>query len=308
MWGIRDELKKINSVSTVIAILVFIFIGNIVITFFYHDSSFSSKKALYDERDMYAETLETYREGIEDEYDMKDICIKKIAIIDYCIENNIPYQQLSVISNLSKNVLLINFIIIFMLLLVYNLISVEYSNGTWKYLIILNKGNYKRIMLKKKLAVYTIILGVTFIFLVSAIIYGSVVYKEWSNVVIDYINGKIIVTTYTSEIINMIIGLLVRGIVYGSLTFLLAVILKEKKIGIIGMVLLVLFENTIYTFLDNFKVSVVLPYRYLYILENVSDYQALIVGKAVIYIIVFLVLLNLLTYWLLKNKWRFFHT
>lgn len=301
MRGIRDELKKINSASTVIAMLVFLFIGNIVITFFYHESSFSSKKALYDERNMYAETLETYKEDSEDEYHIKDICIEKIAVIDYCIENNIPYQQLSVISNLSKNALLANFVIIFILLLIYNLVSVEYSNGTWKYLVILNNGNYKKIMLKKKLATYAIIAGLIIIFLASAIIYGIVVYKNWWNVLIDFIDGKVIVTTYTSEIINMIVGLIAKGMVYGSLTFLLAVILKEKKIGIIGMVLLVLFESTIYNFFNNFKISAVLPYQYLHIVENVSDYGPLMVGGAVTYIITFLLLINVLIYWSLKK-------
>ena len=301
MRGIRDELKKINSVGTIIAMILFLFIGNIVITFLYHESSFRSKEALYDERELYATTLETYKEDSEDEYDIKNICIEKIAIIDYCIENDIPYQQLSVVSNLSKNALLVNFVVIFMLLLIYSLVAVEYSNGTWKYLVILNKGNYKKIMVKKKLASYLILSGLSVIFLVSVIIYGMVVYRDWYHVSLDFINGKVVTATYQGEVINMIAGLFTKGIVYGSLTFLLAVILKEKKIGMIGIVLLVLFENTIYSFLNNFKISIVLPYRHLHILENISGYEPGIVGGAVIYIAVFLVLINLLIYRFLKK-------
>lgn len=301
MREIKNEWKKINSVGTILALVIFILIGNVIITFLYHESVFVSKKALEEERELYQSALETCEEGQEDAYKIKDICMEKIAIIDYSIANDIPYQQLSVVSNLGKNILLVNFVVIFMMLLIYSMVSVEYTNGTWKYLVILTKGNYKKIMAKKKLASCTVVVGLALIFFVVAALYGIVVYKDWSHVSLEFVNGKVITGTYNSAVLNVAASVFTKGIVYGSLTFLAATVLKEKKIGIIGIVLMILFENSIYDFLNNFKISHILPYRYMHILENAGEYEGVVIGEAIVYIAVFLVIINLFTYYFWKK-------
>ncbi len=302
MTGIINEMKKLNLRGMLIAMLICFVLSNVVISFLFHDSSFRSQSALEDEKNLYVETLASIENDKEDEHNMKNICEEKIAIIDYCISNNIPYQQLSVPSNLAKNTIAANFVIIFIVLLVNSLITVEFRNDTWKNIIVITNGNARKILLKKKMAEYLIILGTIVSFLVVAVVYGAVVYRNWSNISVDYVGGAIVVSTYNQEIINMLVSLFVKAVVYGSMAFLLAVIFKEKKIAVIGITLLILFENTIYGFLSTFHFSSILPYRYLHILENVCDYQMATRWKAMGYTVFLLLCVNMLAVYSFKKK------
>lgn len=67
---------------------------------------------------------------------INEMCDKKIAILDYSIDNGITYQQLSIVSNLEKNSLLIDFIIIILIYISYSIINIEDECGTWKNIYI----------------------------------------------------------------------------------------------------------------------------------------------------------------------------
>ena len=291
MISVINELRKMKIGRVYIAMLIFFVFGNIFISFLYHDNSFQSHEALENERNMYVETLASIEN--EDEYNLKNICEEKIAIINYCIDNNIPYQQLSVPGNLAKNAVAENLAILFIVLLINNLVSVEYHNDTWKNIFLLTNRNGKIVLLKKKITELAIIIGVIVSFLGVAVVFGVIVYRDWTNITIDYVNGAIMTSTYTHEIINMVVSLLVRAFIYGGISFITAVICKEKTVTVIIITVLVLFEKPIYEFLKILKFSYLLPFDYMHILENVCDYERSIAVKAILYVFLLLIIMNM---------------
>lgn len=141
---------------------------------------------------------------IEEELGINEVCDENIAIINYCIENEIPYQQLSIAGNLEKNTLLIGLIIIILIYITYSIVNVEDECCTWKNIYILNKMDSKRIVLKKKMTQYATMLLSVFLFYAIAFIFGMIMYGDWNNIKLEYINGIVIEGNYNNELINIL--------------------------------------------------------------------------------------------------------
>lgn len=300
MRCIRHELKKINIIKFIVALLIFLTVGNIAIGFLYNEKQFSSQKALMQERNIYVEAKENIDQ--EDSYGIEDICDEEIAKIDYCMDNDIPYKQLSVASNLVKNGLFVSIITIFIMMIVYNIVAVEDENNTWKNLLIINKINYKRIYVRKKNAGLLAALGIVIIFIGFVLLFGTIRYHSWGNVNLLYQDGKIVLGKYNNEIINMIICLIVKGIVYSSIAFLIACITKKSRIAIVIPIVLLMFESTIKSVLEQFKIANILPFKYMNILENVSSFGMKEIVLAMIYMLVLLICMDIGSYYAIRNK------
>lgn len=300
MRCIRHELKKINIIKFIVALLIFLTVGNIAIGFLYNEKQFSSQKALMQERNIYVEAKENIDQ--EDSYGIEDICDEEIAKIDYCMDNDIPYKQLSVASNLVKNGLFVSIITIFIMMIVYNIVAVEDENNTWKNLLIINKINYKRIHVRKKIAGFLAALGIVIIFIGFVLLFGTIRYHSWGNVNLLYQDGKIVLGKYNNEIINMIICLIVKGIVYSSIAFLIACMTKKSRIAIVIPIVLLMFESTIKSVLEQFKISNILPFKYMNILENVSSFGMKEIVLAMIYMLVLLICMDIGSYYAIRNK------
>lgn len=300
MRCIRHELKKINIIKFIVALLIFLTVGNIAIGFLYNEKQFSSQKALMQERNIYVEAKENIDQ--EDSYGIEDICDEEIAKIDYCMDNDIPYKQLSVASNLVKNGLFVSIITIFIMMIVYNIVAVEDENNTWKNLLIINKINYKRIHVRKKIAGLLAALGIVIIFIAFVLLFGTIRYHSWGNVNLLYQDGKIVLGKYNNEIINMIICLIVKGIVYSSIAFLIACMTKKSRIAIVIPIVLLMFESTIKSVLEQFKISNILPFKYMNILENVSSFGMKEIVLAMIYMLVLLICMDIGSYYAIRNK------
>lgn len=300
MRCLRHELKKINIIKFIVALLIFLTVGNIAIGFLYNEKQFSSQKALMQERNIYVEAKENIDQ--EDSYGIEDICDEEIAKIDYCMDNDIPYKQLSVASNLVKNGLFVSIITIFIMMIVYNIVAVEDENNTWKNLLIINKINYKRIHVRKKIAGLLAALGIVIIFIGFVLLFGTIRYHSWGNVNLLYQDGKIVLGKYNNEIINMIICLIVKGIVYSSIAFLIACMTKKSRIAIVIPIVLLMFESTIKSVLEQFKISNILPFKYMNILENVSSFGMKEIVLAMIYMLVLLICMDIGSYYAIRNK------
>lgn len=300
MRCLRHELKKINIIKFIVALLIFLTVGNIAIGFLYNEKQFSSQKALMQERNIYVEAKENIDQ--EDSYGIEDICDEEIAKIDYCMDNDIPYKQLSVASNLVKNGLFVSIITIFIMMIVYNIVAVEDENNTWKNLLIINKINYKRIYVRKKIAGLLAALGIVIIFIGFVLLFGTIRYHSWGNVNLLYQDGKIVLGKYNNEIINMIICLIVKGIVYSSIAFLIACITKKSRIAIVIPIVLLMFESTIKSVLEQFKIANILPFKYMNILENVSSFGMKEIVLAMIYMLVLLICMDIGSYYAIRNK------
>lgn len=297
-----NECKKSISIVGVVAMLTFLLFGNMFIYMLYDNNGADWRANAASEKEYYVEALKQVESQGEDELGIASTCVEQMSIIDYSLANDIPYQSVSVFENISKNSILANFVVIIISLVAYNLICVEFSNDTWKNVVIFNSGNYKKILAKKRMASYVAMFGMILMFMLVAILFGAVVYKDWSNIVLEYRNGTIIESTYNNDIVDMAAGLVVRGCFYSGLAFLLASLFKDKKIGVVVLVLLVIFESSIYELIRKFNISDFLPFNNLNVLMNVTDYTATAIVGATAIVVAYVVLMEMGAYYALKRS------
>lgn len=303
MRYLRNELKKSISIIEILAMLVFLIVGNWFIYLLYENKETDWRVHAISEKEYYVEALKQIETQGEDELGITKICVEEIAIIDYALENDIPYKKLSVFENISKNNILTNFIVIMISLMAYNIICVEFNNDTWKNVVIFNSSNYKKIFLRKKMVSHIITIGMIGVFVAVAILFGAMVYRNWSNVILYYSNGIVNEGTYNNDIINMLTGVFIRGCVYSSLAFLFAALFKEKKGGIVVLVLIIIFENTIHELTNEMSISTYLPFRNINVLLNITDYKISEIIGAVSVIFVYVVLIEIGAYYALKKNY-----
>lgn len=293
MRCVIDEFRKIEITKYFIILTVLLLIGNMVLGFLYHNSELDSTEALKREKQSCIEARELATK-YDDEYKMANYLDEQIELISYSIKHGTPYQQLSIASNFVKNGMLENVVVIIVIIIAYNLIEVERESRTWKNLIIFNKFNRNKILLRKKLATIISIVVAIALFIIMAFAFGFIRYKAWGNVQAVYSNGAVITKNYNSEIFSVIVSIIVKCFIYSEAAFCISFLSEKSRVYIIVPVILLLFEKTIYSFLCNFKWNKVLPYYHLNILENVSYHMNQEVVIALIYILIFAVLLELI--------------
>lgn len=294
MNSIFDELKKISFVKILIVLIIVLVLGNFVINLLYNDNRYDSLQLLEEEKENYIEMKNTIGD-IEEELNINEMCDENIAIINYCIENEIPYQQLSIAGNLEKNTLLIGLIIIIIIYITYSIVNVEDECCTWKNIYILNKTDSKRIVLKKKMTQYATMLLSVFLFYAIAFIFGMIMYGDWNNIKLEYINGIVVEGNYNNELINILPNFLFRSIFYTELTFCLTCILKKSKVALIIPILVVLFEKNIGDLLKIMKIDSIFPIKYLQIVNEVTANTTKEIIIAISYIIVTAIILSILS-------------
>ena len=300
MRALLYEYKKNKVCPYIIFAVLILLVGNVIIGFLYHDSTFGNRDRLEEERQFFVTALE--EAGEDADVFIQETCEEKISIISYCIEHDIPYGQLSIYSNFVKNNMLLGLIICLIALVSYNFVAVEDENGTWKNLILASKGRLDKIYFRKKIAAVLAVILVNLIFILVAFLYGAIRYGNWNDVNISYAEGQIILSSYSNQIQNVIISGMVRGTVYSSLAFLIACSFRRSKIALISLIVLTLGESTINNFLNNFKISKFLPFHYLEILENFHDYPVKTQIIAMIYVAFMLAIFHVVSYTIIKRK------
>jgi hypothetical protein len=300
MKCILDEWKKIGAIKYFGILIVALLLGNIVIGFLYHNSEGDSVENLQKEKQSYIEMMQI-ADVSNDEEDIVNKCEEQIALIDYSIEKGVPYQQLGIVSNFVKNGMLENIVVIMVIIMSYNLIMVESENKTWKNLLILNKLNSKKILLRKKAAVGIGILGAIVLFTGIALLFGMIRYGNWGNIQVLYDNGTVTTTNYNSEVINVCISIVMKCLVYAGFAGLMAILFHKTKMGIIVPIILLLMEGNIYSFLSYFKWDVILPFKHMNVLEHITYFRAKEIVIAFIYLVVCFIVMEITSFFSLRK-------
>ncbi len=294
MISIVDELKKIQFCKTLILIILFLILGNVVIQFLYNDSSYSSLENLQNERNTYISMKNIIDE--EDRNEVETLCDKQIAIIDYSIENNIPYQQLTVVSNLVKNEYIINFIIIIIMFCVYSLITIEDENKTWKNLCVLHKGKYVKSLTNKIIAQYVIVIIMFVMITFVALIYGMIIYGNANNIKLIYDNGTIIRDNYNNDIVNIFIGSIIRSCFYSTITYMLACLTKRNKLALVLSIIIFVFEKQIASLFELLHIEWIMPIKHLGVLEEMARSGISNVIISSIYIVTVIIMMYIISF------------
>lgn len=294
MNSIFDELRKISIIKMVLVLMLVLILGNFIIGLLYNDNRYESLQLLEEEKEDYIDMKNTIGDN-DDGLNINEMCDKKIAILDYSIDNGITYQQLSIVSNLEKNSLLIDFIIIILIYISYSIINIEDECGTWKNIYILNKADCKRIVLKKKMAEYASVLLSVFLLYAIAFLFGILMYGDWNNIKLEYVNGIVIERNYNNELVNMMSNVLFRAFFYSEETFCLACILKKGKMALLIPILIVIFENNIGHFLEMIKIDMIFPIKYIQIFREVTSNTTKEIIMAITYIVITTIILNILS-------------
>ncbi|MCR5667547.1 MAG: hypothetical protein K6G05_00665 [Lachnospiraceae bacterium] len=295
------ELKKIEFYKYLLVMLVILLIGNMGISFLYNEDKFDSIEELEEEKQIYIDAVQSVQG--EDQYGVVQTCEEEISIIDYCINNDIPYKQLTIWGNIAKNRNLLGVVLIILLLAIHSVNAVEDDNNTWKNMVVANQNDFRSIFYRKIITIYSLILLLLLFFVGFIVIFGAIRYGTWSNINLYFENDKLIVGTYNFEIIELIVSFIVQGMFYGSVVFLISCIIKKSRTLFIIPIVVMLLEGVIASILERFKnVAGVLPFAKLRIIENLYSYSKVDDIKAIVYILLCIVVMHVFAYYMLRRK------
>lgn len=105
-----------------------------------------------------------------------------------------------------------------------------------------------------------------------------------NNIKLVYENGVVIEHSLSNEALNVIMRLSTKSILYSNLAFMLSLIVKNDKIGMLIPTILILFEDTIGSFTNRFTAAKLLPYKYLRILSEITYHKTGEIIIAIVYI------------------------
>ncbi|MBE5903617.1 MAG: hypothetical protein E7275_04955 [Pseudobutyrivibrio sp.] len=291
MKKIIYELKKTNYIKMLLMYTVVLVAGNLLIQIMYNSNSNSE---ILEEKKMYEEGLEANDE------ELNELFKKELVIIDYCIENNISYKSLSAITNLEKNKILVPVVLILIVICRCKSITVENENKTWILLKMYIKEP-RRIWVMKNISGVCQTLVMLGLFVVIALLYGTLKYQSFENIKLIYDESRVVVGNYTGDIVNMLSSLTLKAIIYGELGYLMVMCI-DSKIVIAGLWLIIVMENNIYNLLSSYRISKLLPFEYFDTFENLVDRNIQQIFVAILYMLGFVIVIKYASLKILKKS------
>lgn len=295
MKSLIDEYRKTWTLKNLI-IVVGLFLAINVMYFFLNSPTTTSdwRQEAQDTKSFDEEYLNDTKEF--DTYDSIDLVLienakNEIQIIEYSLENNIPYGNISVWTH-SKNVLITSiFVVIIMVIIGGKTISCEYECGTWKNLMSTGKSRYEKLIEKYFYTFLQVFCGV-FLFALVTFIFGSIFYGSIGTTTnLQVISNEIVTVSILPTITSSLYVLFVKTIFFTFFTQSLNLITRNGKISIITGVLFIVFSSNINAYLKDYTVSKYLPFQYLVYkgsdLSSMSSYLTYTI-ILILYIILFL--------------------
>ncbi|SHI11551.1 ABC transporter permease subunit [Clostridium intestinale] len=247
-------------------------------------------------------TLSTDEEASLEYKQVTEICNNIVKKIDYCLENDIPYNPSNVWFFLSRIDKLGMGIVILAVVLSARVLGIENENFTWKNMFISGNSRTKLIFAK---VIFSLLISIG-IFLACAFIAFLVGFFRFGFngndiLIINIINDKI-----ASE--NMIINFIyfnfisiIKSIFYISLLMCIGAILDKDRISTVAIVCLVIGNNGIKDSVAQYRLSELLPFKYLaYTINDMKVVNNIVQFFTVL--ILFSILFYLISIYIYKTK------
>ncbi|MBM7542256.1 ABC transporter permease subunit [Amphibacillus cookii] len=202
----------------------------------------------------------------------------EIDLIDYSIENDIPYRPSNVWFFMTKLEMLTLFIIITSLLLGSRVLAVEDENNTWIN-IIKSCNNRSSIIAAKLISAIITVVTYFLLFYIIGFIIGLIRFGINGNdfVTVGWIDGSFEMENMIVSFIKTIGLGMTKAIFYTVLISALNIVIGKNKICVFIGICLVVFNEYISAFLANYKLNSIFPFKYLaYSLDHLNTIQELV--------------------------------
>lgn len=260
----KNELKKIEFVKILIIFLAYSFIINILLMNLSESYTLNNWREKAMEEKIVAEQMLTLSTLDEHSIELwNDVLFE----IEYCLDNNIPYNVLDVFYYVKNLGGMGTFIYILTIVVVSKIISIEDNNNSWKN-IYSTPTNIKIFMLKKVETAFVCIIIMLAILLATSFVWGFVLYggpKGLENIVIY--SGTIIEIDIVEHMICVLSVIAVKCLFYGALVmFIMSLHANFERVAIV-VALLLLFGGEMFCewvssiFPD--RVHEILPFEYI---------------------------------------------
>ncbi|KAB1435769.1 ABC transporter permease subunit [Candidatus Galacturonibacter soehngenii] len=295
MKSLTDEYRKTWTLKNII-LVIGIFLAINVMYFFLNAPTTSAdwRQEAQSTKSFDEEYLKDTKEF--DTYDNIDLVLienakNEIQIIEYSLENNIPYGNISVWTH-SQNVLIASvFVVIIMVIIGGKTISCEFECGTWKNLVSTGTSRYEKLIEKYIYTLLQALCGV-FLFALVTFIFGSIFYGSINTTTkLQIISNEIVKVSLLPVLIGSFYVLFMKIVFFTFFTQSLNLISRNGKFSIIIGVLFIVFSSNINTYLKDYAISKYLPFQYLvYKASDLSSVPGYLTYSFVliIYMIIFL--------------------
>lgn len=274
MQLVSCERKKFLTYKFILIELISIIIINVLYGYVCQKFSYSDWRVEAREaQQMYSELYDEYLNDSDEE--MISICKDELNKVNYSLEHNIPYGIGDAISHMKR---MNAFAILLLLLngiLSVNVFLKEYEIKTWKNLFATGESRRKIIISKFIFCIEHALMSLI-LFIIISFITGAIFLGFNGNIKsVDCENGIIKVSNSLINLGKDYILIFIKLVWYTSISTLLGVIFKEKKISLYIVLLIIIFEEKIDEFLKLLTIHKAIP---IYYFNMGSDFVANHIG------------------------------
>ncbi len=289
-----NEFKKVWNVKTIIILTLILAVVNVIYVGAAGVSSKSDWRSVAKENrqldEDYLKEYESLEEYDQTDYELYQKTVDDITIIDYSLENDIPYGNYSAWDHILSVQNLVTLFVLILLIYGCKIVGCEYDCGTWKN-VLMHYPNRNRIIITK--IVYAIIqtfLLVIFIHIVSLII-GSICYGNLADISqLTVSNGNVVSESVLPEILRSMVLIFLQACFFILTGFLINMLTGKSRTALIISFALLVFSANIENLIEKVSFHKLLPFYWM----NKTDYSLSAGGEwmsflitMIVYIIIF---------------------
>lgn len=292
-----NELKKIN-VFNVLLVSIVVFIGiNILGHFSINGNTVENwrENAIKEREENYKFIEQIENEENSSKEEIKESCQKVIDEIDYCLENDIPYGVVSVggyVLNMSG---MDTFVILVIVIFSVRILGIENESKTWKNILTTETG-VKKVLVSKVITGIILSITLVIIFQLTSLVMGAVLSGgEFISYIRIWQNGQYIERSVFAEITASGFIIILKGLFFSMFTIMISALTKKGYITYLVSILMLLFGDAIADIIEGYKISKVLPFRYIYSTVDNIFFEDGFVFDASVVLIPFIILMILVS-------------
>lgn len=305
MIALLNEFKKIWNVKNILILFIILLAVN---TLYYFAAGVSNEKnwrenakEIRELDEQYIKEFATYEEYTELDYELYQKTVDDITIIDYSLENNIPYGNYSVWNHIIN---MQNLLMLFVLVItVYGckVLGSEYDSGTWKN-VLMHFSSRNSIIINKIIYVLLQTVSLTAVVFLVNFLFGAVFYGHVSNIAqLSVDNGQIVTMSVLPQIIRTSVIILFQSCFFVLVGYLANLLSGKSKTSLIITFVLLVFSGQIENVLEKTPCYKVLPFYWI----NQSDASLIMNNEWNLYIIamlMYLVIISILNIIIFNKK------
>lgn len=289
-----NEFKKIWNVKTIIILTLILAIINIIYVGAEGTNSKSDWKSVAKENrqldEEYLKEFERFEEYDQTDYELYQKTVDDITIIDYSLENDIPYGNYSAWDHILNVQNLVMLFVLILLIYGCKIVGCEYDCGTWKNVLMHCPKRNRIIITKIVYAIIQTFLLVIFVHIIGLII-GSICYGNLADISqLTVSNGNVLSISVLPEILRSMVLIFIQACFFIFTGFFINMLTGKSRTALIISFALLVFSGNIENLVEKVSFHKLLPFYWM----NKTDYSLSASGEWMSFLITMIVYIIIL--------------